>query len=201
MEKRLTKLEKKRLGIFAAAAFGLPLAMGVLMGINFYRGADVSAFPNAQMYYPAAGVMLAVLLTRKPEEKVPVKFYTGFLILTGVLMALCVAGVFLPQIGMAAAGQSGAHRGKPDFLGASASGEKRSPKEIRSRLGKGSAGKRRRRKPGSPAGHPPLAVDPFVFIPVFPAHFPELCGGRHAGRVFPALCEPLCVAESGDASA
>ena len=102
MGTKLTKLEKKRLGIFAAAAFGLPLAMGVLMGINFYRGADVSAFPNAQMYYPAAGVMLAVLLTRKPEEKVPVKFYTGFLILTGVMMALCVAGVFLPQIGMAA---------------------------------------------------------------------------------------------------
>ena len=47
MEKRLTKLEKKRLWIFVAAAFGLPLLMGVLMGINFYRGADVSVFPTA----------------------------------------------------------------------------------------------------------------------------------------------------------
>ena len=103
MEKRLTKLEKKRLWIFVAAAFGLPLLMGVLMGINFYRGADVSVFPNAQMYYPAAGVMLAVLLTRKPEDRVPVKFYTGFLVLTGILMALCVVSVFLPQVSMAAA--------------------------------------------------------------------------------------------------
>ena len=103
MEKRLTKWEKKQLWIFVTAAFGLPLLMGVLMGINFYRGADVSAFPNAQMYYPAAGVMLAVLLTRKPEDRVPVKFYTGFLVLTGILMALCVASVFLPQVSMAAA--------------------------------------------------------------------------------------------------
>ena len=101
MEKRLTKQEKKQLWIFVAAAFGLPLLMGVLMGINFYRGADVSAFPNAQMYYPAAGVMLAVLLTRKPEEKVPVKFYAGFLTLTGILMALCVVSLFLPQVSMA----------------------------------------------------------------------------------------------------
>ena len=103
MEKRLTKQEKKQLWIFVAAAFGLPLLMGVLMGINFYRGADVSVFPNAQMYYPAAGVMLAVLLTRKPEDRVPVKFYTGFLVLTGILMVLCVVSVFLPQVSMAAA--------------------------------------------------------------------------------------------------
>ncbi|HJC25726.1 MAG TPA: CPBP family intramembrane metalloprotease [Candidatus Eisenbergiella merdavium] len=103
MEKRLTKREKKQLWIFVAAAFGLPLLMGVLMGINFYRGADVSVFPNAQMFYPAAGVMLAVLLTRKPQERVPVKFYAGFLALTGVLAALCVVSVLMPQTNLVGA--------------------------------------------------------------------------------------------------
>ena len=38
----------------------MPVLMGILMGISFYRGNDVSVFPNAQMYYPAAGVMIAV---------------------------------------------------------------------------------------------------------------------------------------------
>ena len=103
MEKRLTKREKKQLWIFVAAAFGLPLLMGVLMGINFYRGADVSVFPNAQMFYPAAGVMLAVLLTRKPQERVPVKFYAGFLALTGALAALCVVSVLMPQTNLVGA--------------------------------------------------------------------------------------------------
>ena len=103
MEERLTKREKKQLWIFVTAAFGLPLVMGLLMGVQFYRGADVGVFPNAQMYYPAAGVILAVLLTRRPGDEVPVKFYTGFLLMTGILMALCVVGVFFPRVSFAGA--------------------------------------------------------------------------------------------------
>lgn len=62
---------KKQLWIFVAVAFGMPVLMGILMGISFYRGNDVSVFPNAQMYYPAAGVMIAVLLTRKKKRRCP----------------------------------------------------------------------------------------------------------------------------------
>jgi hypothetical protein len=85
MQTNWTAVEKKQLWIFVAVAFGMPVLMGILMGISFYRGNDVSVFPNAQMYYPAAGVMIAVLLTRKKEEKVPIKFFTGFLVLTAVM--------------------------------------------------------------------------------------------------------------------
>ena len=67
MQTKWTAVEKKQLWIFVAVAFGMPVLMGILMGISFYRGNDVSVFPNAQMYYPAAGVMIAVLLTWKKE--------------------------------------------------------------------------------------------------------------------------------------
>ena len=50
--------EKRQLIIFLSVAFALPYMMGILMGYAYYRGIDVSCFPNAQMYYPAAGVML-----------------------------------------------------------------------------------------------------------------------------------------------
>lgn len=68
MQIKLTAAEKKQLWIFLAVAFGMPIVMGILMGISFYRGNDVSVFPNAQMYYPAAGVMLAYILTRKKKR-------------------------------------------------------------------------------------------------------------------------------------
>ena len=61
---------------------------------------QVSLFPNAQMYYPAAGVMLAVLLTRRPKERVPVKFCTGFLLLTASLWAMCMLQVIFPAMNM-----------------------------------------------------------------------------------------------------
>lgn len=98
MEKKLQPLEKKRLMIFAWVAFGVPMLMGIPMGILYNKGADVSLFPNAQMYYPAAGVMLAVLLTRRQGERVPVKFYTGFLLLTASLWAMCMLQVIFPAM-------------------------------------------------------------------------------------------------------
>ena len=98
MQDKLTVTEKKQLWIFVAVAFGMTLLMGILMGISYYRGNDVSVFPNAQMFYPAAGVMLAYLLTREKGEKLPVKFYAGFLILTGAMAAASALSLFLPQV-------------------------------------------------------------------------------------------------------
>lgn len=98
MQAKLTVTEKKQLWIFVAVAFGMPLLMGILMGISYYRGNDVSVFPNAQMFYPAAGVMLAYLLTREKGEKLPVKFYVGFLILTGAMAAAAALSLFIPQV-------------------------------------------------------------------------------------------------------
>ncbi len=55
--KEWTQKEKKQFVIFAAVNFGMTIIMGILMGISYYMGNDVTAFPMAQMMYPAAGVI------------------------------------------------------------------------------------------------------------------------------------------------
>lgn len=91
--------EKRQLIIFLSVAFALPYMMGILMGYAYYRGIDVSCFPNAQMYYPAAGVMLAALLVKKEDKLVPKKFYLCFITITVLLLLLTVGSVFLPATG------------------------------------------------------------------------------------------------------
>ena len=50
----LSRLEKKQLKIFIIVAYGITFLMGGLMAYGNGRQLDVSAFPNAQMMYPAA---------------------------------------------------------------------------------------------------------------------------------------------------
>lgn len=98
-----TETEKKQVIIFAAVAFGMPVLMGILMAYSFFKGNDVTMFANAQMYYPAAGVMLALFATHKkgeglPGEAEPVplpkKYYIGFLMVAVLMVALTVGSVF-----------------------------------------------------------------------------------------------------------
>lgn len=89
--------EKKQLIIFALTAFGLPVLMGILMGISYYRGNDVTAFPTAQMFYPAAGVILARLFTKREGEVLPKKFYFGFLATTAVMIITAVISMIWSQ--------------------------------------------------------------------------------------------------------
>ena len=100
-----TALERKQLLIFALTAFALPYLLGVLMGITFYAGGDVSFYPNAQMYYPAAGVMLAMLLTRRGDPGMPRRFYGAFLVLTGAMILICLASSFMPAVPWSLYGQ------------------------------------------------------------------------------------------------
>ena len=64
---------KRELITFLLVAFGVPYLMGIPLGICQAAGKDTSLFANAQMFYPAAGVMLAYLLARRPG--LPVRFY------------------------------------------------------------------------------------------------------------------------------
>ncbi len=99
------KTEKKQLKIFALTAFGLPILMGIVMGFSYFQGNDVTAFPNAQMYYPAAGVMLALLFTKGKEEKLPKKFFTGFLITTAIMIVTAFVSVAAPRLNWMMLGQ------------------------------------------------------------------------------------------------
>ena len=96
VQKLKEEVEKKQLGIFTAVAYGITFLMGILMWYGSAKGLDISAFPNAQMFYPAAGVMLAYLLTKKEDVVIPRGFYIAFCICTAVLMLLAIVSVFVP---------------------------------------------------------------------------------------------------------
>lgn len=101
-----TNTAKRELLIFLAVAYGVTFLMGILMWYGNQGSLDLSAFPNAQMMYPAAGVMLAYLVGRKNEENVPRWFYRVFILLTVVMVVCAVLSVAAPkQIAMPAGGE------------------------------------------------------------------------------------------------
>ena len=61
------KTNKKELTVFALCAYAIPFLMMPLLYICLQNGRDTSIFANAQMFYPAAGVMLAFLLAKKTD--------------------------------------------------------------------------------------------------------------------------------------
>ena len=65
---KFMQTEKKQLLIYVIIAYGITYVMGLLMWYSYGKGLDLSAFPNAQMLYPAAGVMMAYLITKKGDE-------------------------------------------------------------------------------------------------------------------------------------
>ena len=74
MKTNWTAVEKRQLVIFALVAFALPYLLGILMGFAYHAGSNVKVFPSAQMFYPAAGAILALLLTRREDKTLPRKF-------------------------------------------------------------------------------------------------------------------------------
>ena len=91
-------LEKPQMLIFLSVAFVLPYILGILMGIGYNQGLDVTVFPSAQMFYPASGAILAAFMTRKDDPLLPKRFFTGFLILTLLLVACTIASIIVPEI-------------------------------------------------------------------------------------------------------
>ena len=61
----MEKVEKKQLIIFILVTYGVIFVQGLLMWFFYGKGADLSIFPETQMFYPAAGVMMAYLVTKK----------------------------------------------------------------------------------------------------------------------------------------
>lgn len=89
---------KKQILIFVSVAFVLPYALGILMSFGYYRGIDLSVFPSTQMFYPAAGVMLTSLITRKGDPLIPKRFFIGFLIITTLLLLCALASITAPKV-------------------------------------------------------------------------------------------------------
>ncbi len=88
---------KRQLLIFILVAYGVTYAMGLLTWYGSAVSAELSAFPNAQMYYPAAGVMLAYMITRWRDNMLPKWFFLCFTLLTAAMLLCAVLSVFLPM--------------------------------------------------------------------------------------------------------
>ena len=82
---------------FALCAYAIPFLMMPLLYICLQNGRDTSIFANAQMFYPAAGVMLAFLLARR--QGTPKRFYILHIAATALMLAMSVLSAFLPQEG------------------------------------------------------------------------------------------------------
>lgn len=83
------KQERKELLIFLAVTYGLAFLMGIPLAIFAQQGKETYSFANAQMFYPAAGLILAKLSCRKDDPTLPKPFFLGFLVLTGLAIADC----------------------------------------------------------------------------------------------------------------
>lgn len=84
---------KRELIIFLLIAFAVPYLMGIPLGICQAAGKDTSMFANAQMFYPAAGVMIAFLLAKRPG--IPVRFYLLYLVATIICLVVSLVSSFV----------------------------------------------------------------------------------------------------------
>lgn len=80
---------------FALIAYGLPFLMGIPLAIAQRAGYPTDAFANAQMYYPAAGAIAALLLTGQAKT-MPRRFFVFHLLCTGLMALCCLGTVILP---------------------------------------------------------------------------------------------------------
>lgn len=95
--KQWTEEEKKQLKIFMIVNFGMTILMGIVMGISYKQGNDVTAFASTQMMYPATGVILALIFTVGKSRKLPMKFFVTYLVTAVLALLLTVVNVIIPS--------------------------------------------------------------------------------------------------------
>ena len=90
----MDQIEKKRLWIFIAVAYGFTYVMSIFMFIGFKKDYDLTVFVNTQMMYPACGVILGKILAKKEGESLPLGGYITFLVTTVLMMLLSIGSIF-----------------------------------------------------------------------------------------------------------
>lgn len=101
-----TAKTKKQFIIFLLIAYGVTYLMGLLVWYGSAKSLDINAFANAQMFYPAAGVMLALLVTQWKDEDLPKPFFICFLAVTAVMIVCCIMSLAAPGEPMTVNGQT-----------------------------------------------------------------------------------------------
>jgi len=90
-------IAKKKLLVFIAVAYGVSAFMSIFMVIGLQAGKDLTVFVNAQMTYPACGVMLGMLLYEGKEKKLPKAGFIVFMATAAIMMVISILSVFLPE--------------------------------------------------------------------------------------------------------
>lgn len=90
-------MEKKRLWIFIAIAYGVMAVMALVMFVAYRRASDTTAFVNVQMLYPACGVILGKLIYKEEGKKLPSAGYITVLAATAAMMLIALLSVAFPS--------------------------------------------------------------------------------------------------------
>ena len=95
----LDSVNKKRLLLFIAIAYGVSFLMMIPMYIGKQKGIDITQIVDAQMCSPAAGVALGFLVFYKGEKRVPKMFMTVLVVNYVVQLVLGLMSVFANPFG------------------------------------------------------------------------------------------------------
>lgn len=88
---------EKEIVIFVSIAFLVPFCASIFMWISCLHGRDISIFSLAQMHYPAAGAILAMMIAKKGSI-MPRKYFICFLILSFLWLISSLLSTFFPNI-------------------------------------------------------------------------------------------------------
>ncbi|MCR5059574.1 MAG: CPBP family intramembrane metalloprotease [Saccharofermentans sp.] len=91
----MDSVEKKKLWIFVAIAYGVTAIMSIFMYIGLRKEIDITAFVNVQMMYPACGVIIGKLVSRKDGGKLPMGGYITTLVTTVIMMICALMSLFI----------------------------------------------------------------------------------------------------------
>ena len=89
-------MEKKKLWIYVAIAYGITAVMSIVMYVAYRQNINTTAFVNVQMMYPACGVILGKMIFREDEKVLPVAGYITVLVTTALMMIMAVLSVAVP---------------------------------------------------------------------------------------------------------
>lgn len=86
----------EKLGMFFITTFALTYGMGILLYAVYRVGGEVSVFATAQTFYPAMGA-IAAMLAAKERERLPMRFFVGFLVVAAAGIGICFGTFLLPD--------------------------------------------------------------------------------------------------------
>lgn len=95
MERKIETSRKSWI-IFLAVAFAVPYLMGIPLWLCYQGGLSTVVFPNAQMFYPAAAAMLAMLLGGAAQPNMPKRFFWFHIACTAAMLAVALASALVP---------------------------------------------------------------------------------------------------------